>query len=134
MQINNFVYVMHPEYGAVCVPPGDVPEWAIPLITNQSVIDSEPDVATKPGVGSLAPVTQGGLEGDSTVAADPVVDVDGDGEDPDPENVPIPPKGGRGSSATKWAEYAASKGFEIDADATAVEIREALEAEGIPTE
>ncbi|MGP9727891.1 hypothetical protein [Glutamicibacter sp. AOP3-A1-12] len=64
----------------------------------------------------------------------PAGDESDETKDADADEVPIPPKGGRGGSAAKWAEYAASKGFEIDDDATASDIREALEAEGIPTE
>lgn len=46
----------------------------------------------------------------------------------------IPPAKGPGSSAKAWAAYALSKGFAVDENAKASEIREALEAEGIPTE
>lgn len=110
MQINNFVYVMHPENGGIRLSPGEVPEWAEPLITNPSVIVvagleiQEPEKAPKPKTGQ------------------------------NPSGFDIPPKGGAGSSAAAWAAYAASQGFEVEDTAKASEIREALEAEGIPTE
>ena len=133
MQINNFVYVMHPERGSVCLRPGEVPEWAEPLITNRSAISSEQGASGSLGPISSASPPQGSPAGEAPGEGDPSAGVEGGTED-QPAEVPIPPKGGRGGSATKWAEYAASKGFEIDADATAAEIREALEAEGVPTE
>lgn len=118
MRINSFVYLNHPEGGAVCLPPGEVPEWAVPLITNEAVIVAE--------VEPLIPVAP--VEG----VADAV---EADAEQPEAvEEVPVPPKGGRGGSAEAWAKYAASKGFEVEGDAKASDIREALEAEGIPTE
>lgn len=142
MQINNFVHVVHPEFGSKCLSPGEVPEWAEPLITNPKLI-----VAGSVAAPAEEPlVITGAEESGAGEAEDPALTVQ------EPENlppaggeldvveqsdggeVPIPPKGGRGGSAAKWAEYAASKGFEIDDDATASDIREALEAEGIPTE
>lgn len=142
MQINNFVHVLHPELGSKCLPPGEVPEWAEPLITNPKLI-----VAGSVAVQPKEPLTiidagnSGDGEGDDAAltAAEseglpPAGDESGQSDEVESGEVPIPPKGGRGGSAAKWAEYAASKGFEIDDDATASDIREALEAEGIPTE
>lgn len=54
---------------------------------------------------------------------------DGEGGD----EVAIPSRGGAGSGAGAWAEYAKAKGFEVPADASREEIIEALAAEGIPT-
>lgn len=119
MLINKFVFLMHPELGGVCIPPGEVPEWAVPLITNQTAIvpdDLEDQVQDED-------------------PEDPDDESDDESDDDlDAEEVPIPTKGGPGSSAKAWAKYAASKGFEVDGTATAAEIRESLEAEGIPTE
>lgn len=123
MQINNFVYVMHPENGGVCLSPGVVPEWAESLITNKSVIVQDTSVIPTP-----APLEP---------KADPNPDGDGnevENADPESDVVPIPPIGGRGGSAEAWAKYAASKGFEVEGTAKASEIREGLEAEGIPIE
>lgn len=64
-------------------------------------------------------------------APEPVVDEPS--VEPD-ERVSIPPKSGRGSSAAAWAAYALARGYEVDENAKASEIRAALEAEGIPTE
>lgn len=133
MQINNFVYVMHPENGGVCLSPGEVPEWAVPLITNKAVI-VQSEVPAPPKVEIVTPAPEKGEgageeTGDGDKSKSEETD-DGSGAD----EVPIPPKGGRGGSAEAWAKYAASKGFEVDGTAKASEIREALEAEGIPTE
>lgn len=144
MQINNFVHVVHPEFGSKCLSPGEVPEWAEPLITNPNLIvpGSVAAPSEEPLVIAGAEESGSGEDPDPALAAaeseglSPAGDASGENEDADADadEVPIPPKGGRGGSAAKWAEYAASKGFEIDDDATASDIREALEAEGIPTE
>lgn len=126
MEIRSYVYLFHPELGAQCLPPGPVPEWAVPLITNPKVI--VPGSVVEP---EEVPLVAAGEDLGSEPEQEPVTEADPESE---PEEVPIPPKGGRGGSASKWAEYALSKGFEVDEDATAAEIRESLEAEGIPTE
>ncbi len=46
----------------------------------------------------------------------------------------IPPKAGKGSSAAAWAAYAKANGFEVEDDAKASEIREALVEAGVPVE
>lgn len=46
----------------------------------------------------------------------------------------IPPVKGPGSSAKAWAEYAKKNGFDVDSDAKAADIREALAEAGIPVE
>lgn len=81
------------------------PSWAVKKITNPDVWSDASVVKPAPG------------EPEVTVVA-----------------VKIPPKAGRGSSAKAWSEYAAANGFEVDGDATASEIREALHEQGIPTE
>lgn len=142
MIINNFVHVMHPELGAKCLPPGEVPEWAEPLITNPKLIVSgsvavrqeAPLVVTDPKASGSEESEDPALTAAESEGLPPAGDESDETKDADADEVPIPPKGGRGGSAAKWAEYAASKGFEIDDDATASDIREALEAEGIPTE
>lgn len=124
MKINSFVYLNKPDGGAVCLPPGEVPEWAVPLITNKAVIVAEAVAAPVIPEAPKIPET-------------PVIEVqkaEDAGDDDVPDDVPIPPKGGRGGSAEAWAKYAASKGFEVEGDAKASDIREGLEAEGIPTE
>lgn len=142
MQINNFVHVLHPELGSKCLPPGEVPEWAEPLITNPKLIvagsvaapSEEPLVVTTSKASGSEEGEDPALTAAESEGLPPAGDESDETEDADADEVPIPPKGGRGGSAAKWAEYAASKGFEIDDDATASDIREALEAEGIPTE
>lgn len=85
------------------------PSWAVEKITNPDVWANAPDR----GKSKPEPVAP-------SVESAP--------------SVKIPPKAGRGSSAKAWSEYAASNGFEVDGDATASEIRDALQEHGIPTE
>lgn len=87
------------------------PKWAVDKISNPDVWETHS--ITKPS----APAAQNALEVDA---------VD--------EPVKIPPKAGRGSSAKAWAAYAAANGFAVESDATASEIREALQEQGVPTE
>ncbi|WBB73241.1 hypothetical protein O7602_26735 [Micromonospora sp. WMMD1128] len=56
----------------------------------------------------------------------------GGGEEP-PRDGP-PPKGGPGSGAPAWREYAASKQVEVPADASREIVVAALEAAGVRTE
>lgn len=51
----------------------------------------------------------------------------------EPEKAPVPPRGGPGSGAEAWAEYAKANGFDVPADASREEIIEALDGEGIAT-
>lgn len=133
MEINNHVYLEHPEGGSVCLPPGEVPEWAVPLITNKAVI-VQSELPIPPKVEATEPEPEKGEgAGEETSDGDKLQSQEA-GEGSGADEVPIPPKGGRGGSAEAWAKYAASKGFEVDGTAKASEIREALEAEGIPTE
>ncbi|MHC6175465.1 hypothetical protein [Glutamicibacter sp. X7] len=138
MKINTFVHVLHPRFGARCLAPGEVPEWAVPLITNPDVIVEESDFddpSEDPAPQEIEEQSGDNASGDAVDGDDSGENAGGDGDQQEaPAEVPIPPKGGRGGSASKWAEYAKSKGFEVDDDATAADIREALEAEGIPTE
>ena len=103
------VSVHSPEHGTVTFGPGDaVPEWAVGLITNPNawVESSIDDSEEAPG---------------------------GDDDESDDE-VGIPPVKGPGSSAKAWAAYALTKGFEVETDAKASEIRDALAEAGIPVE
>lgn len=85
-----------------------VPEWAVGLISS--------DILTEAGV--PVEVTESEPETGTDEAA----------------KVSIPPKAGKGSSATAWAAYAKSQGFEVEDDAKASEIREALAEAGVPVE
>lgn len=87
------------------------PKWAVDKISNPDVWEARP--STKP----------------STPAAQKEPELEADNE-----RVKIPPKAGRGSSAKAWAAYAADNGFAVESDATASEIREALQEQGVPTE
>lgn len=90
------------------------PAWAVAKITNPDVwADASPRQAIT-------------AERTDPVASDTITC-------PVP-TVKIPPRAGRGSSAKAWGDYAAAHGFEVDGDATASEIRNALIENGIPTE
>lgn len=106
MKINSFVHVHDVERGSVELAPGEVPEWAVSLITNPALVVDESEADAE----------------------------DEDATDTDMESVADdgPPK--KGSSAKKWAAYALSKGFDVSPDATASEIREDLEGAGVATE
>lgn len=133
MKINSGVHLEHPEGGNVFIPPGDVPTWAESMITNKAII-LEAALPIPPKIEETkSDPKQDEDNGDETGDGDETKSKESD-DDEDADVVPIPPKGGRGGSAEAWAKYAASKGFEVDGTAKASEIREALEAEGIPTE
>lgn len=112
MKINSFTHVHDPERGSVELAPGEVPEWAVKLITNPSLVVAETEEE------SDEDVTTGGDDGKSD-------------EESDGETVGIPKKG---SSAKKWAEFALANGFEVASDATASQIREELDQAGVATE
>ncbi|MEV7267067.1 hypothetical protein AB0N38_26245 [Micromonospora aurantiaca] len=56
----------------------------------------------------------------------------GGGDEPSQDGPP--PKGGPGSGAPAWREYAASKQVEVAENASREDVWEALEAAGVPTE
>lgn len=108
-RLASYVSVHTPEQGTVTFGPDDtVPAWAVGLISNPKAWVDAPDEPVA--------VTTDDDEGDDV--SDPV----------------IPPVKGRGSSATAWAGYARAHGFEVEPDAKASEIREALAEAGIPIE
>lgn len=92
------------------------PAWAAALITNPLAWADESDSveATEASSEITVPVSTE-TAGDAT-------------------NAKIPPVKGKGSSAEAWAAYAKSQGFEVEADAKASEIREALIEAGVPVE
>lgn len=53
---------------------------------------------------------------------------------PDPSSPPVPPRGGPGSAAPAWRDYAAAVGVEVAADASRDDVIAALELAGKPTE
>lgn len=117
-QLNTYVALLDDEMNSHYFGPGDkIPKWARKRIQNPDVWD-EIDEGDEP-------------EGDETDEVDPEGEID---EGDEPAASVIPPKGGPGSSAKAWAEYALSLGFETDGDAKASEIREALAEAGHPVE
>lgn len=100
----------------VCLRAGTTPPvWATELVTNPAAYaetemdGEEPTDTAEPG--AKAAETQSDLD-----------------------EAKIPPKAGRGSSAAAWAAYAKSHGFEVEEDAKASEIRDALVEAGVPVE
>ncbi|WP_104164686.1 hypothetical protein [Arthrobacter sp. SX1312] len=131
-KLNTFVHV-HRDGESKGFGPGDtVPEWAAKLITNPNVWETPPTKAEEEPPGAGPGDTSGGSG--TAPGGDGAGSTDDQGDAQSPSETPIPPKGGKGSSASAWAAYAASKGFEVDADAKASEIIDALADAGIPTE
>lgn len=115
---------------AICFTAGSTPPaWATALITN-------PKAWAEAGIPvELEDEPEDDSDGDeSGGASDESEEETEAGSEEEPADVPIPPKGGPGSSAAAWAVYALSKGFEVDGDAKSSEIREALAEAGIPVE
>lgn len=107
------VYVLTEGGESLLLEAGDTPpEWALPQL----------------GEHTLEP--EGAPEGDE----DESTEEEGDEGEDTPDAPTIPPIKGRGSSAKAWAEYALSQGFEVEPDAKASEIRDALAEAGVPVE
>lgn len=99
------VYVLTEEGASLLLEAGSTPpKWALPQLGEHTLTGSG--------------------ESESAEGAD----------DESDDEVSIPPVKGPGSSATAWAAYALSKGFEVDKDAKASEIRDALAEAGVPVE
>ena len=110
-KLNTYVHVVELDgegRSATFGPADDLPEWAIAAISNPDVWDGRP--------ADQAPAVA--LAGDSTPPVRPAG---------------IPPRGGAGSGAPAWREYAASKGVEVAADASREDCITALDAAGVPT-
>ncbi|MGW5556860.1 hypothetical protein ACWER9_06510 [Micromonospora sp. NPDC003944] len=129
-------HVRHPETGelAFLIAGGDVPEWASPLV-GEHLIDG---VSARPGSVASAPEDPAAevvrLQARINVlkAAIPS-SAAGEGADAAGRDGP-PPKGGAGSGAPTWREYAAKKGVDVAEDASREDVIAALEAAGVPTE
>lgn len=106
------VYVLTEEGESLLLAAGTTPpKWALPQLGEHTLTGSG-----------------------ASEASEDADDESSDDESSDDESVPVPPVKGPGSSAKAWAEYAHSKGFDVDSDAKAAEIREALAEAGIPVE
>lgn len=105
------VYVLTEEGESLLLAAGTTPpKWALPQLGEHTLTGSR-----------------------ESEASDDADDESNDDESND-DDVQVPPVKGPGSSAKAWAEYAHSKGFDVDSDAKAAEIREALAEAGIPVE
>ena len=126
--------------------PGDeVPDWAVVAITNPDVWESQGSRSTLPPAPDSTP---------DPSAPRPVAGPAGVAEEPADELVRLqarinevkaalstmniagspPPKGGPGSGAPAWREYAASKDVEVADDASREDVIAALTEAGVPTE
>lgn len=132
-------------------PGGDVPEWAVVAITNPDVWESRgsrsalpapPD--PKPGTDDSQPTTAPGGIADELAqlraelaelrASQGKTVTPADSPDATPAADGPPPKGGPGSGAPAWRDYAASKGVQVADDASRDDVIAALTAAGVPTE
>ncbi|MCX4470458.1 hypothetical protein OOK41_09080 [Micromonospora sp. NBC_01655] len=101
--------VTHPETGEVVLLAvgGIVPEWAAGRVGAHLLDGGSPRPVSAP---ASAPAGSGSSEGDP------------------------PPKGGAGSGAQAWREYAAANNVEVAADASREDVVAALDAAGVRTE
>lgn len=125
--------------------PGDtLPDWALTSISNPDVWDGQapprpakPEPVATPGPAAdqsevarlRARVAE--LEAAAAPSADQTPGGD-DGSEPASATV-IPPRGGPGSGAPEWRDYARSRGVEVGDDASRDDVIAALEAAGKPT-
>ncbi len=91
-------------------PGDDVPEWAVEQIRRPDVWEVPP-VAAAGETSFGSPLPPGG--------------------EPKPADGP-PPQGGTGATRQRWAEYATSKGIDVEADWKREDIIAACELAGVP--
>lgn len=105
-RLNANTLVTHPETGEVVLlaSGGEVPGWASSLV-GAHLVDGGSDESVQAPTGS----PEGGQDGP-------------------------PPKGGAGSGAAAWREYAAKHNVEVSADASREDVVAALDAAGVRTE
>ena len=105
----------------VCFTAGSAPPaWAAKLITNP-LVWAEAGVPVEPV--AVERIEEGAEEVAKTAEALN-----------EATSAKIPPKSGKGSSAAAWAAYAKANGYEVEDDAKASEIRDALAEAGVPVE
>lgn len=113
------------------LPGSTPPKWARDIITNPKAWGDD-DGSADP---EAAPETEAAPSAEDTASPQPEVEASpADAPAAEKPQVDIPPKAGRGSSATAWRAYADAQGFDSDEDATREEIIATLDANGIPTE
>ncbi|WP_280319873.1 hypothetical protein [Nocardia wallacei] len=115
-RLNCYVYVTAPDGGVRGFgPESDVPDWAREKITNPHVWDTPPEPVV---IGK-----SGGEATDDPAGSETVETQSSDGP---------PPQGGTGATRQRWADYATSKGVEVDADWKREDIIAACEKAGVP--
>jgi len=127
-------HVRHPETGelAFLVAGGDVPEWASSLVGEHlveggSVRHREVGPVQEDPEAELARL-QARINALKAAIPSTVKGSDEDGQDGPP------PKGGAGSGAPAWREYAAKHNVEVAEDASREDVVAALTEAGVPTE
>lgn len=132
-------HVRHPKTGelAFLIAGGDVPEWAVPLVGEHLVDGGSARRGAVPvtppqedPAAELARLEARIAELRATPPQDSPAEVEGGDADPDGP----PPKGGPGSGAPAWREYAAKRNVEVAADASREDVWEALDKARVPTE
>jgi hypothetical protein len=140
-------------------PGDDLPDWVLSAINNPDVWDGavpprlpEPEPVVAAGQGAadevvrlharIAELQSAAQEVDllrariaeleaAAALAGPTAGAD-DGTEPESATA-IPPRGGPGSGAPEWRDYARSRGVEVSDDASREDVIAALEAAGKPT-
>ena len=132
--------------------PGDeVPGWAVVAISNPDVWESRGSRSELPAVPDLEsgpPAAQHAGTGDLAAELDQLraelaalraerdqsAKAESQATPTEPAADTPPPKGGAGSGAQAWRDYATSKGVEVPADASREDVIATLDAAGVPTE
>lgn len=138
-RLNTFVHAVERPNGqtearSATFGPGDaLPDWALAAISNPDVWDGaapplpkEPESASTTGpdaADELARLRARVAELEHAAAPD-------GGTEP---STSIPPRGGPGSGAPEWREYARGRGVDVADDASRDDVIAALDAAGIPT-
>lgn len=118
--------------------PGDtLPDWALAAISNPDVWagdapprPADPESVADPAAGDEVALLRARVA-ELEAAAASTSSADG-GADPQSDTV-VPPRGGPGSGALEWREYARTVGVEVADDASRDDVIAALEAAGKPT-
>lgn len=113
--------------------PGDsLPDWAVAAISNPDVWDGDPPARPESSASGESREQKRArlLAQLAELGDDDGADGGGSGKGTDGP----PPKGGPGSGAPAWREYAASKQVEVPADASREDVIAALDEAGVPTE
>lgn len=134
-KLSTYVHVDGKMYG----PGDDVPDGVAAMISNPDVWDGKPPPGAGSGVKAqpMSPVVTSDAakvtaERDAALAE--IAALKAGGGTSDGSDGGVPPRGGAGSGKDAWSAYAASKGVDVDAEASRDDIIAALDDAGVPTE